>query len=67
MWTAREEAEARVRIEECRLNQLVAEARFRIPIQIAKFLGEVECLLLQARLWAATHGGGGIDALAKPK
>jgi len=55
-----------MRIEECRVSQLVAEARFRI--QVAKFLGEVECLLLQARLWAATHGeGGGIDALAKPE
>jgi len=44
-----------MRIEECRVSQLVAEARFRI--QVAKFLGEVECLLLQARLWAATHEG----------
>lgn len=58
--------DVRIQIEGCRVNQLVAEARYRI--QVLRFQVEVECLLLQDRLWAATHGGGGgIDALAKPE
>lgn len=54
MWT-----DLDMRIEECRVNLLVAEARFRI--QLLQFQPEIELFLLKARVWAATHREEGGD------
>jgi len=54
MWT-----DLDIKIEECRVNLLVAEVRFRI--NLLRFQGELECFLLRVRAWAAIHreeGGG---------
>lgn len=48
MWT-----DLDIRIEQCRLNRLVAEERFRI--QLLQFQAELERFLLQVQMWAATH------------
>ena len=48
-----------IRIEQCRLDLLVAEERFRI--QLLQFQPEIECFLLRARVWAATHREEGGD------
>ena len=55
MLTDQEEAALAVRIEECRVKQLVAEARLRV--EVLRFQQEIECFLLQARVWAQTHRG----------
>jgi hypothetical protein len=59
MWTDLTDLDVRVKIEECRLNLLVAEMRFRI--RLLRFQGELECFLLQVQAWAATHREEGGD------